>query len=65
MEENSKTQPVILVGVDEQEARSFNKVVLISQTKEGLHTSEKHLQGKVLIQMLNGTLVIKVSPSDS
>lgn len=65
MEEHSKTQPVILVGVDEQEARGFNRVVLISENKEGLYTSEQHLQGRVFIQMVNGTLVIKVSPSES
>jgi hypothetical protein len=60
MKEHSKTQPVILLGVDEQEARGFNHIALISEDKNGVYTSEHRLSGVISVQMINDTLVIKV-----
>ena len=54
------TQPVIYVGVNRQEAKGFNKVVLIHENKDGLQTSEHHLAGDVSVQMVNGVLKVFV-----
>lgn len=54
------TQPVIYVGVDRQEAKGFNKVVLIHENEDGLQTSENHQSGEVSIQMVNGVLKVFV-----
>jgi hypothetical protein len=54
------TQPVIYVGVDRQEAKGFNKVVLIHEDKDGLQTTEHHLTGDVSVQMVNGVLKVYV-----
>lgn len=54
------TQPVIYVGVDRQEAKGFNKVVLIQENKDGLQTTEHHITGDVSVQMVNGVLKVYV-----
>jgi len=54
------TQPVIYVGVDRQEAKGFNKVVLIHEDKDGLQTTEHHMTGDVSVQMVNGVLKVYV-----
>jgi len=54
------TQPVIYVGVERQEAKGFNKVVLIQENKDGLITFENHITGEVSIQMVNGVLKVYV-----
>ena len=54
------TQPVIYVGVERQEAKGFNKVVLIQENKEGLQTTEHHMTGDVSVQMVNGVLKVYV-----
>lgn len=59
-ESQSITQPVIYVGVDRQEAKGFNKVVLIQENKDGLITFENHITGEVSIQMVNGVLKVYV-----
>tara|TARA_B100001029_G_C15033195_1_gene438416 strand:- start:764 stop:970 length:207 start_codon:yes stop_codon:yes gene_type:complete len=59
-EAQSITQPVIYVGVERQEAKGFNKVVLIQENKEGLQTTENHVSGDVSVQMVNGVLRIYV-----
>ena len=55
------TQPVIYVGVDRQEAKGFNKVILIHENKEGLQTTEHHMIGEVSVQMANGVLKVYVT----
>jgi hypothetical protein len=59
-EAQSTTQPVIYVGVERQEAKGFNKVVLIQENKEGLQTTEHHMTGDVSVQMVNGVLKVYV-----
>ena len=59
-EAQSITQPIIYVGVDRQEAKGFNKVVLIHENKVGMNISETHLSGDVSIQMINGALKVYV-----
>ena len=59
-EAQSITQPVIYVGVERQEAKGFNKVVLIQENKDGLQTSENHVSGEVSVQMVNGVLKVYV-----
>lgn len=59
-EVQSTTQPVIYVGVDRQEAKGFNKVVLIQEDKQGLQTIEHHMTGDVSVQMVNGVLKVYV-----
>ena len=59
-EAQSITQPVIYVGVDRQEAKGFNKVVLIQENADGLQTSEIHVSGEVSVQMVNGVLKVYV-----
>jgi hypothetical protein len=54
------TQPVIYVGVDRQEAKGFNKVVLIHEDKDGVQTTEHHMTGDVSVQMVNGVLKVYV-----
>lgn len=54
------TQPVIYVGVERQEAKGFDKVVLIKENKDGLQTSENHVSGEVSVQMVNGVLRVYV-----
>ena len=54
------TQPVIYIGVERQEAKGFNKVVLIQEDKDGLQTFENHVSGEVSVQMVNGVLKIYV-----
>lgn len=54
------TQPVIYLGVNRQEVRGFNKVVLIREDKQGLQSLEHHLEGEVSIQMVNGELKVFV-----
>ena len=59
-EAQSITQPVIYIGVERQEAKGFNKVVLIQENKDGLQTSENHVSGEVSVQMVNGVLKVYV-----
>ena len=59
-EAQETTQPVIYVGVDRQEAKGFNKVVLIHEDKDGLQTTEHHMMGDVSVQMVNGVLKVFV-----
>ena len=59
-EAQSTTQPVIYVGVERQEAKGFNKVVLIQENKDGLQTFENHISGDVSVQMVNGVLKVYV-----
>ena len=59
-EAQSTTQPVIYLGVERQEAKGFNKVVLIQENKDGLQTFENHLSGEVSVQMVNGVLRVYV-----
>lgn len=59
-EAQSITQPVIYVGVERQEAKGFNKVVLIQENKDGLQTTEHHMTGDVSVQMVNGVLKVYV-----
>ncbi len=59
-EAQSRTQPVIYVGVERQEAKGFNKVILIQENKDGLQTSENHVSGDVSVQMVNGVLRVYV-----
>mgnify|MGYP001474483969 FL=1 len=54
------TQPVIYVGVERQEAKGFNKVVLIQEDKDGIQTTEHHMTGAVSVQMVNGVLKVYV-----
>lgn len=54
------TQPVIYVGVDRQEAKGFNKAVLIHEDKDGVQTTEHHMTGDVSVQMVNGVLKVYV-----
>lgn len=54
------TQPIICVGVERQEAKGFNKVILIQENKDGLQTSENHVNGEVSVQMVNNVLKIYV-----
>jgi hypothetical protein len=54
------TQPVIYVGIERQEAKGFNKVVLIQENKEGIQTFENHISGEVSVQMVNGVLKVYV-----
>ena len=59
-EVQSRTQPVIYVGVERQEAKGFNKVVLIQVNKDGIQTTEHHMTGDVSVQMVNGVLKVYV-----
>lgn len=59
-EATQTTQPVIYVGVERQEAKGFNKVVLIHENEDGLQTYENHQTGDVSIQMDNGVLKVFV-----
>ncbi len=59
-EAQSITQPIIYVGVNRQEAKGFNKVVLIHENKDGLQTTEHHLTGDISIEMVNGVLKVYV-----
>ncbi len=59
-EASEVTQPVIYVGVERQDAKGFNKVVLIQENKDGLKTSENHVSGEVSVQMVNGVLKVFV-----
>lgn len=59
-ESQRTTQPVIYVGVERQEAKGFNKVVLIQEDKQGLQTTEHHMTGDVSVQMVNGVLKVYV-----
>ena len=54
------TQPVIYMGVNRQEAKGFNKVILIQENADGLQTSENHVSGDVSVQMVNGVLKVYV-----
>ena len=55
------TQPVILIGVDRQEAPEFHHVVLVREDVLGVQVSETHLHGgSVSVQMMNGTLKVFV-----
>lgn len=54
------TQPVIYIGVERQEARGFQKAVLIHENSDGLQTSEHHLSGEISVQMVNGVLKVYV-----
>ena len=55
------TQPVILVGVDRQEAPEFHHVVLVREDADGVQVSETHQHGgEVSVQMMNGTLKVFV-----
>lgn len=64
-ESASITQPVIWVGVDRQEAKGFHKVVLISESQDGLNESEIHFEGEVSVQMVNGELRVFVTKTSS
>ena len=59
-EAQSITQPIIYVGVNRQEAKGFNRAVLIHENKDGLQTTEHHLTGDISIQMINGVLKVYV-----
>ena len=59
-EAQSITQPIIYVGVNRQEAKGFNRAVLIHENKDGLQTTEHHLAGDVSIEMVNGVLKVYV-----
>lgn len=54
------TQPVIYVGVERQEAKGFDKVILIQENSDGLQTSENHINGEISVQMMNGVLKVYV-----
>ena len=54
------TQPVIYVGVERQEAKGFDKIILIQENSDGLQTSENHINGEISVQMMNGVLKVYV-----
>ena len=55
-----RTQPVILVGPFEQEAKGFDRVHFISERADGLRESETHKSGKIFVQMVGGILLVRV-----
>ena len=57
---HSTTQPVILIGVNRQEAPDFKKLVLIVE-EDGVQVIENHYFGIVSIEMKNDQLVVYVS----
>jgi hypothetical protein len=56
----SETQPVILIGVEEQEAKGFEEVKLVIQTKQGETILDKKYTGKISVRMVNSVLEIFV-----
>tara|TARA_B000000609_G_C24141364_1_gene331449 strand:- start:528 stop:731 length:204 start_codon:yes stop_codon:yes gene_type:complete len=57
---HSTTQPVILIGVDRQEAPEFKKVALIVEEDE-VRVIENHYFGIVSVEMRNDQLLVYVS----
>mgnify|MGYP001357809201 CR=1 FL=1 len=57
---HSVTQPVILIGVDRQNAPDFKKLLLIVE-ENGVQVIENHYFGIVSVEMRNDQLVVYVS----
>jgi len=58
---HTTTQPVILIGVDRQEAPEFEKITVIVEDETGLKVIESHYNGIVSVEMRNDRLLIYVS----
>jgi len=58
---HTTTQPVILIGVDRQEAPEFEKLTVIVEDETGLKVTESHYNGIVSVEMRNDRLFIYVS----
>ncbi len=57
---HSTTQPVILIGVDRQEAPEFKKLSVIIE-EDGVRVIENHYFGIVSVEMRNDQLLVYVS----
>ena len=62
-EPHTTTQPVILIGVDRQDAPEFDKLTLIIEDESGLKVLENHYFGIVSVEMRNNQLTVYVSKS--
>jgi hypothetical protein len=61
---HTTTQPVILIGVDRQEAPEFEKLSVIVEDETGLKVIENHYNGIVSVEMRNDQLVIYISKKE-
>lgn len=57
---HTKTQPVILIGVDRQEAPEFTELCVVVETPEGESLSEETFLGGVSVEMINNKLIVYV-----